>query len=217
MFNKKSLAVALVAGAFSLGAHADMITASTGLTLIEDFESFDGLVTAAPLSLSGLVTVAPSIPSTFGAFAVDLVDNGTWGAGNNFAGIGDLVQVQGSFAGSMTFSFAESISGVGALLNTYNDGSLPGSIMIEALGAGGSVLETYSFVVALNDPFATNAGLFRGIQRYTADIFGFRVTGDGFVVDNLSTVPLPAALPLLLAGLAGFAGIGRRRWLPAER
>lgn len=212
MVSKKTLVAALVASTFSLGAQAELITSSSGLSLIEDFESFDGLVTLGPVALGGGASVSSSISSTIGAFAVDLVDNGTWGAGNKFAGIGDLVSVTGGFVGSMTFSLAGPVATIGALFSIFNDGSVPGDISIEALGSGGSVLETFSFVVDLDDPFATNAGLFRGIRRQAADIFGFRVTGDGFVVDNVATVvPLPAALPLLLAGLGGLAGISLRR------
>ena len=62
-----------------------------------------------------------------------------------------------------------------------------------------------------NDPFGTNAAVFRGFVRNTADIVALRVSGDGFVGDNLSAVPVPAALPLMLGGLAALGARRRRR------
>lgn len=77
------------AGLFSLSAQAAVVTSNAGFSVIEDFESFDGLVTHGTALSNGLY-VTSDVYSTIGADNVDLIDNGVWGAGNRFAGIGDL-------------------------------------------------------------------------------------------------------------------------------
>ncbi|MBC8108501.1 MAG: hypothetical protein H7Z14_18090, partial [Anaerolineae bacterium] len=209
MRNKHSLLASAAIAAILCApiAQADVVTINTGFGIVENFELFDGVVTHGPLLLSNGVTMTSSVYSTIGANAVDLVDNGVWGAGNRFAGIGDLSSIPSTsegYLGSMTFDLGASVNGVGALFSIYNDGAVSGDLLIEALGAGNSVLEMFTFAVDLNDPFATNAGLFFGFSRASADIVALRVSGDGFVLDDLSMqpVPLPAALPLLLGGMA---------------
>lgn len=209
-----SLAVA--SGLCASAARADVVNSDAGFSIVETFESFDGLVTHGPTLLSNGVTVSSTVYSTIGASVVDLVDNGVWGAGNHFAGIGDLSIMPSTnegFLGSMTFQLGANVSAAGALFSIYNDGAVSAEVTIEALGAGNSLLESTTFSVGLNDPFAYNVGVFYGITRAAADIVAFRISGDGFVLDNLSVrpVPLPAALPLLLGGMAMFAALGRRR------
>ncbi len=193
---------------------AAVVTSNAGFSVIEDFQGFDGRVVKAPLALNAGAVVTSTVLSTIGAFGVDLMDNGTWGAGNKFAGIGDLSSIPTTsegFVGSMTFDFGVARNGVGADFSIFNDGLVSGLITIEALGAGAVILETETFAVDFNDPFGTNAALFRGFVRSTADIVALRVSGDGFVVDNLSAVPVPAALPLMLGGLAALGARLRRR------
>lgn len=222
MRNKHSLLASAAIAAIICApmAQADVVTINTGFGIVEDFEMFDGVVTHGPLLLSNGVTVTSSVYSTIGANAVDLVDNGVWGAGNRFAGIGDLSSIPSTnqgYLGSMTFDLGASVSGVGALFSIFNDGAVSGEVMIEALGTGNSVLELFTFIVDLNDPFSYNDGLFFGFSRAASDIVALRVSGDGFVLDNLSVqpVPLPAALPLLLGGLAAMGALARRRRGPA--
>ena len=196
-----------------MSAQAAVVSTNAGFSVIEDFEAFDGLVSKGPQLLTAGAVVTSDVFSTIGAFAVDLVDNGTWGAGNNFAGIGDLSAIPTTnegFVGSMTFDLGVARNGVGADFSIYNDGVVAGEITIEALGVGGVVLETTIFAVDFNDAFASNAALFRGFARSTADIVALRVSGDGFVVDNLSAVPVPAALPMLLGGVAVIGAWMRR-------
>lgn len=209
------IGAALLTGSMvSVSAQAAVVNTQTGFSVIEDFEAFDGLVTKGPQLLTAGAVVTSEVFSTIGAFAVDLLDNGTWGAGNNFAGIGDLSSIPTTnegFVGSMTFSLGVARSGVGADFSIYNDGLVAGEITIEALGIGGIILETSTFAVDFNDPFGSNVALFRGFTRDTADILALRVSGDGFVVDNLSAVPVPAALPMLLGGIAVIGARMRRR------
>lgn len=204
----------LASSMITVSTQAAVVTSNAGFSVIEDFEGFDGLVVKAPLALNAGAVVTSTVFSTIGAFGVDLMDNGTWGAGNNFAGIGDLSSIPTTFegfVGSITFDFGVALSGVGADFSIYNDGLVSGGMTIEALGAGAAILETETFVVDFNNFEFSNAAVFRGFVRNTADIFALRVSGDGFVVDNLSAVPVPAALPLMLGGLAALGARLRRR------
>ncbi len=198
----------------TVSAQAAVVTTNAGFGVFEDFEGFDGLVTKGPQALNAGAVVTSTIFSTIGAFGVDLVNNGTWGAANNFAGIGDLSSIpltDEGFVGSMTFDLDVARSGVGADFSIYHDGLESAVITIEALGVGAEVLETATFAVDFNDPLGTNTALFRGFVHNTADIVALRVSGNGFVVDNLSAVPVPAALPLMLGGLAALGAHRRRR------
>jgi hypothetical protein len=212
---KNILLTAIAATALSVAAFnatATVVTSDTGFFVIEDFQGFDGLVTKGPEALGGGASASSSVDSTLGASAVDLVDNGTWGAGNKFAGIGDLSFLPSTnegFVGSMTFDLGYAYSGAGAYFSIYNDGAVSGEITIEALGAGNLVLESTTFAVDFNDFSLNNASQFYGFNRASAYIAGFRVSGDGFVLDNLSVVPEPSALALMLVG--GLAGAFVRR------
>jgi hypothetical protein len=211
-----SLSVAALAlASFGAPASAGLVGDSSLFTVIEDFEGFDGLVTTGPVALGGGATGTASISSTFGAFAVDLGANGVWGAGNNFAGVGDLSLLPSSYdyVGSMTFSWSTGVQGVGGLFSIFQESGGTSSIQLEALDSGGGVLETYNLLVNLEDPLQYNAGTFAGVLRSTSDIYGLRITGDGFVVDNIAVapVPLPAGLPLLLSGMAAVGAMFRRR------
>ena len=212
---KNLIGTALLASSMvTVSAQAAVVASNAGFGIIDDFEGFDGLVTKGPLALNAGAVVTSDVFSTIGAGAVDLVDNGTWGAGNHFAGIGDLSLLPTTtegYLGTMTFDLGVARNGVGADFSIYHDGLVSGLITIEALGAGAVALETLTFAVDFNDPFGTNAAVFRGFVRNTADIVALRVSGDGFVVDNLSAVPVPAALPLMLGGLAALGARRRRR------
>ena len=136
---------------------------------------------------------------------------GTWGAGNHFAGIGDLSSFPTTtegYLGTMVFDLGVARGGVGANFSIFNDGAVSGQILLEAIGTEDVVLESLVFTVDFDNFSLTNAALFRGFVRNTADIVALRVSGDGFVVDNLSAVPVPAALPLMLAGLRRWAPVG---------
>lgn len=209
MKTNKLIGAALLTAAasiVSLSVQAAPVNSNAGFIIIEDFESFDGLVTQGPVALGGGASVSSNIDSTIGAIAVDLGDNGTWGSGDNFAGIGDLSLTPGSFNfdGSMSFTLSAGVNGVGAVFSIFQASGGSADILIEALAADSSVLESQSFVINFADPSFHNAGPFFGFSRNTADVFGLRVSGDGFVLDDLSVqpIPVPATLPLLLSGLA---------------
>ncbi len=210
---------ALLAGGLFMqtNAQAALYTDSAAFGAIdEDFETFDGLVVPSPwpvLVAGGTAIVTADSDMTLGAFAVDLNENGTWGAGNRFAGVGDLVNGGTDYDGSIYFTF-DPAYGAGAIFSIYQELSGVAEITLEAYGSDYTLLESYSFVINFADPFLSNVGVFYGIGRATADVVGLRISGDGFVLDDLriagAPVPLPAALPLLLAG-AGLLGAAARR------
>jgi hypothetical protein len=217
----KKVFLPLVAVASFVGmtdAQAAVVNVNT-FNIVETFSTFNGLVGTGPVTLSNGLSVTSSIASTIGAFQADLGENGIWGAGNNFAGIGDLSFESTStlFDGSMTFNLGGAHFGAGATFSIFQLVAGASAITLEALSSSGTVLESTSFVVNFANPALYNAGTFVGFQRATADIYGLRVIGDGFVLDNVSVapVPLPAALPLLLSGLAGAFGVMRRRRVAA--
>jgi hypothetical protein len=218
--NKTLTAAVLAASALAAQAAAADILLSPHPTgfgpPVETFEGFDGLVTTGPTVLGGGVTLTSSIDATLGAFIADLGANGIWGGSDRFAGIGDLSGFGGETVGSMTFAFAAPAFAAGVFLNHYVPPGGSASVTIEALGSGDSVLESQKLTV-FTDPLGYDAGLFVGVNRPTADLFGLRISGDGFVLDDLfvtqseiASVPLPAAA-LLLGGALGLMGLMPRR------
>lgn len=200
-------------------AHADLITdaASIGPRNVITFDGFDGLSTYGPVNVGaevGDTVIFTSAPFTeLGAFERDLGENGLWGVGERFV----ASEFTGN-SGELGFSFTQGVSAVGAFMNQFQraTGNL-GPLTLIAYDEVGNTLETRTFAVD-TDAYGYNEGQFLGIQRTTADIYGFGVTGNNFVMDNLTytaPVPEPTTVVLMLAGL-GVVGLTRRR-LSAKR
>ena len=185
---------------------------SSVLTVVEDFEDL-GFISSGPVNLGGGITASSSIIATYDYLPVDLGTNGAWGI-DGYVGIGDYYNftTTPSASDNLTFSLAVGQFAIGADFSIYKDEFTTGEITLEALDSNGDVLEFTTFTVDLNDIDAFNVSVFKGFLRSENDIFGLRVTGDGFVVDNLTvtTVPVPAALPLFVAGM-GFLASRRKR------
>lgn len=194
-------------------AQAAVVGSLANPLLLEDFEGL-GFVSSGPITLaSGQLIATSNVLATYDSLPVDLGTNGVWGL-DGYVGIGDYYSysTSPSATDSLTFTSFAGLANIGADFNHYADGITSGSLLLEALGLNGAVLESTQVAINLADPAGYNRSAFYGFSRPTSDIFALRITGDGFVVDNLMTsaVPAPASLPLFVAGLGLFYGLRRR-------
>lgn len=218
MFAKISAALVGVSLLLSASAQAAMVNSFTNAVLLEDFEGL-GFVSSGPVVLAGgQVTASSNVLATYDYLPVDLGSNGSWGV-DGFVGIGDYYNftTTPSASDSLTFTFTNGLAGVGANYSIYRaDGSNTAHLLLEVLGLDGSVLESTIASIDFQSPNSLNASLFYGFSRATSDIYGLRVTGDGFVIDDLTAndvtaVPIPAALPLFLSAIGMLMGFRARR------
>ena len=146
--------------------------------------------------------------------AYALNTNGDWGGGRR-----GFVGLNAPF-GTLRFTFATPVSGVGAFVNYAPPPTSNGEAILTVRGADDQILETFNLSIdaPIVTPDAVDAGAFRGFERQRADIVAFELSNGFIVLDDLTwsrenaftlPVPVPAALPLFLAG-ASALGIGRR-------
>lgn len=202
---KTQLFAAAVLAAASVSAQAAAISAPLSSlftnAVVIDFSDFDGLSnTTGSVSLGQGVTFSGATDAELGASNRDLGSNGTW----NYDLEGFVASGTG---GEMTFSFDSLQHGVGAFVSHYGGDS----VLVEALGMGGTVLESYVQGFTASDMFSSNEGAYVGFSRGLADIKALRITGAGAVADNVSAVPEPESYALSLLGLGVVAAIARRR------
>jgi hypothetical protein len=167
------------------------------------FESFDGLVnTTGTVDLGSGVTFTAFVDAVLSPGSADLGSNGLWTfAQDGFATSG--------FLGVMVFSFDSLKNGAGAFIS-HTGGS---SVMVDAIGAGGTVLESYSVSFAAPSGIdGYDEGTYVGFVRSSAEIQSLRLSGVGLVADNITTaVPEPESYALALCGLGVVAAAMRRR------
>jgi len=226
-----ALTFALV-GASSLSAATVTSDVFTG-GATNDFSDLENIILSAgetrTFTLNGVnvtYTNGSSGVSSYEAFGnTQLWNNGVWGNDRN-----GYISAYNGTQRTMSFSFGTGISQIGALINYLVRSDMPNAVKMEIFDFDGNSLEQFDITgdAPITSPPATPGGLipmnnygeFRGFTRTTADIFRFEFTGgNNIVLDDLTlsgyvppaaVIPLPAGLPLLLAGL-GALGLVRRR------
>lgn len=117
-----------------------------------------------------------------------------------------LNTASGSLSKSATFTFSQAILGV---MSSQNGSNMFASDVLLGGGVDYSVVNgNYNDLRGLesNDSYSISADLFSiNVNMSVAE------PGDWMRVVTIAAVPVPAALPLLLAGLGAFGFIGRRK------
>jgi PEP-CTERM motif len=205
----KHLIAALLAGAFTLPAHALLVDDASllpGPTTSIDFEAYDGFITTGPEAVSADVIFTGDTDSQLGAFIAELGTNGLWGAGNKF--------VATEFFGELRFTFSDGqlSQGGGAFVNHFANDVLPFAVQVSAYGENNEIIETHRLTID-TPADSLNAGLFVGIVRPTADIRSISFKGVTVLDDFAYTAPVPepGTWAMMAAGLALMGNIARRR------
>lgn len=215
--------VVTVLMAVSSAAQAASIQASsaTFTGMVYDFNFDDAYLATLPslfingsLNLGGGVTFISDASSEIGANVRDLQDNGLWSVVGNTNRDGYFISSNfNSRAGSIYFDFTNPMQQVGIFANQYQrTGQTNNAFQVLAYDVNGDVLESFTSTIdTAMDGY--DEGMFIGFTRATADIYSLSLTGNNFVVDNLTTsaVPEPEAYAMFLAGLGLLGTASRRR------
>jgi hypothetical protein len=195
-----------ILGAFA-GLAALAFASSAGATNVT-VETSTGVTT-------GTVANGETIGIGFGNFTAGVIDPTIIDASDNtsdtpFAGRTSLISVTGGATGLAVTN----------INLTRRDGIAPlvQNLVLQIVSAGGTVLGSWNLTDAAGSALAALDGAFvfslQGATSFFARVTGTSVGGGGQLADlnfSVSAVPVPAALPLLLSGLAGLGFATRRR------
>ncbi|HUG94400.1 MAG TPA: PEP-CTERM sorting domain-containing protein [Planctomycetaceae bacterium] len=205
-------AAAILLGGVSLPA--GLITSTVGMPgtpATVDFSQFPGgfISTAGPVQIGGLVGEDITWQTNHGGSLIgngsySLGGNGQWTPGRD----GYTASNEASTSVFMRYEFHDGPVGAAGGFVNYSPGA--GSFFVEALDAGGAVLESYliNSVAPISTPGATDAGAFRGISREANDIFALQLRGAFGVLDDLTFGRHPSAAappPDLIASAVEFS------------
>ena len=210
----KSLTILASAAAFALSA-AQAATVYSGIDENADDAYTDFLASLADYDVDDLTgldgdnqTQESDAGNTFDALLGDFVDDDETNYGVQS---GESLEVA-SFDETLTFKWtiAEEVNSFGFYVADLDRGE------VDILYANGQV-ETFDFGIGDHVGFWGISGLDQMVMEVT-----FRATDgsvlpcsktywDTFVYGNTQPIPVPAALPLFAAGVAGFTAVSRRR------
>ena len=141
-----------------------------------------------------------------------VIGTGGYGLGSNGISVTTPIIGTNSEFGYVELAFDTAISSFGGFFNyAPGFGDSPFLAAYDTLGAllGSFDLSTLS---PISTPGGTDVFAFRGIESDAGDIASIRFGGSYIVyAPQVAAVPLPAALPLLLAALGGLGIAARRR------
>ena len=194
MIKLKAVALVSIGTLLTQYCQAALVTSSPGGTVI-DFSQFGVFsFTPGPVQVGGLVGADVKWSSTYALSVIGnggygLSSNGFWDSGRNgYVGLN-------SPSGSMSFTFANPVSFVGAFMN-YAPGN--GTPIISIYDSANNLIETanLSILAPISTLGAQNAGAFRGFTIGSASIARFELSGGFDVADDLtfsfSAVPEPS-------------------------
>ena len=210
---KKEILVVLSTSALMLSTsvvNASLVNSISG-GIIFDMPAINSISMGPIYDPSG-ITWSSTMDSIYGRKSVyGFANNGRWDTNLTMVGL-DF-----SF-GTMTFSFAETLSAVGGFINYAQLGGIPlgGAPTIAIYDSADNLIElaVLNFQTSNN----LNGGFFYGFEDPTSSIKYFKLSNSFISLANLTTreatpseVPLPASFPLMFSGLAGFGILARRR------
>lgn len=190
------------------------LSGSTAVTINPDNLFTSGSVVVTPnitWSSTNVSNVSSQGSAVYGWTGIyGFLTNGSWSGLPAMVGLNDSSDFFGpNTIDSMTFQFTAPVSGVGGILN-WVPNALP--VTMSIFDTAHNLLE--SFVLSVGGVNSVLADTFYGFSRTSADISYFTLT-DGYVglrgLQVVSSVPVPAALPLLLTGLGGLVAMARSR------
>jgi hypothetical protein len=207
-------AVMAVAASSAANAAAVTLTTSTGPIGGAQVETFDELGLGVPAANQSLAGIGGATLNVTGSHVPEIVNgssSGNYAAPFPVSGVDTTNYLSVFGGGKATITLAKSANYLGLLwgsVDTYNT--------IQFLDGADNVLTTFT-----GNDFAVNNGNQGLAGTFYANFFSnvpflkvvLTSSANSFEVDNIaiSSVPLPAALPLFGAALAGMGAIGRKR------